>query len=77
MRHQKELTTNLHNHPIHGPIKIAKCVKESISKAVSLNSSLKPVDISHGKGLEFVPGVVDQASTHTDRIRQEVKKTKQ
>lgn len=34
------------------------------------------MDVSQGKGLEFVPGVVDQASTHLGRIRQEVKKTK-
>jgi len=43
---------------------------------VSRNATLTPVDISHGKGLEFVPGVVDQGSTHIGRIRPEVKKTK-
>jgi len=37
---------------------------------------LTPVNISHGKGLEFVPGIVDKASTHLGRIRQEVRKTK-
>ena len=73
VRHQKEPTTNLHSHPIHGPVKIAKCIKESISEAVSRNATLTPVDISHGKGLEFVP---DQGSTHIGRIRQEVKRTK-
>ena len=34
------------------------------------------MDISHGKGLEFVPGVVDKASAHLGRVRQEVKKAK-
>jgi len=76
VKHQKEATDNLHNHPIHGPIKIAKCVKESISKAVYLNSVLTPVDISHGKRLEFVPGVVDKANMHLGRVWHEVKKTK-
>ena len=66
----------LHNHEIHGPTKIAKCVQEKISKAILLNSTLSPIDISQGKGLDFVPGVVDKASTYLGRIRTEVKKAK-
>ena len=62
VRNQKEPMINLHSHAIHGPTKIAKCVQENISRAVSLNSTLTPIDISQGKGLEFVPGVVDKAS---------------
>ena len=74
IRNQKEPMINLHNHAIHGPTKIAKCIQENISRAISLNSTLTPIDISQGKGLEFVPGVVDKASTHLGRIRTEVKK---
>ena len=66
----------LHNHEIHGPTKIAKCVQEKNSKAILLNSTLTPICISQGKGLDFVPGVVDKASTHLGRIRTEVKKAK-
>ena len=36
--------------------------------------TLTPVDISHGKGLEFVHGIVDQGSTNFGRLQQEVKK---
>ena len=36
--------------------------------------TLTPVDISHGKGLEFVHGIVDQISTNFGRLQQEVKK---
>ena len=66
----------LHNHEIHGPTKIAKCAQEKISKAILLNSTFTPIDISQGKGLDFVSGVVDKASTHLGRIRTEVKKAK-
>ena len=72
LRYQKEPTTTLHGHPIHGPIKLAACVKESISKAAFHNSTLTLVDISQGKGIEVVLGTVDQASTNFVRIRQEV-----
>jgi len=76
IRNQKEPMTNLHSHAIHGPTKIAKCVQENISKAVSLNSTITPIEISQGKGLEYVPGVIDKASTHLGRIRTEVRKAK-
>ena len=75
-RNQKELKINLHSHAIHGPTKTAKCVQENISRAGSLNSTLAPIDRSQGKGLEFVPGVVDKASTHFGQIRSEIKKAK-
>ena len=76
IRNQKEPMINLHSHASHGPTKIAKCIQENISRAVSLNSTLTPIDIIQGKGLEFVPGVVDKASTHLGQIRTEVKKAK-
>ena len=76
IRNQKELTINLHSHAIHGATKTAKCVQENISRAASLNSTLAPIDISQGNGLEFVPGVVDKASTHFGQIRTEIKKAK-
>ena len=45
---------NIHSHVIHERTKIAKCIQENISRAVSLNSTLTLIDISQGKGLEFV-----------------------
>ena len=56
---QKCNTETLHNHPMHSSTKVSSYVKESILKAATVNSSLKPFEISRGKGLTVVPGVVD------------------
>ena len=72
----KQATCNLHNHKIHGPSKIAQCVKEKISEAVTNNHALTPTDISCGKGFGFIPAAVDSASSHSGKISYEVTKTK-
>ena len=64
------------NHKIHGPSKIAQCVKDKISEAVTSNHALTPTDISCGKGLGFIPAAVDSASSHSGNISYEVTKTK-
>ena len=51
-------------------------MKESILKAANVNPSLKPFEISRGKGLTVVPGVIDEASNHMGRLAREVKKAK-
>ena len=73
---QKCITKSLHNHPMHSSTKVCSYVKESISKATKVNPNLKPFEISRGKGLTIVPGVVDQASNHMGKLAREVKKAK-
>ena len=76
VRSQKQATCDLHNHKIHGPSKIAQCVKEKISEAVTNNHALTPTDISCGKGLGFIPAAVVSALSHSGKISYEVTKTK-
>ena len=67
VRHQKDLSKNLHNHVPPSETKIAQCVKE-INKAIASNPTLTASDISLGKGLGFVPCAVDVASSHLGRV---------
>ena len=52
-----------------------KCIKEKVNNAISANPALMPSEMACGKGIGFVPSVVDQASSHTGKISQEIKKT--
>ena len=56
-----------------GQLKLPSAYREIF---LELYQHLTPIDISQGKILEFVPGVVDKASTHLGQIRTEVKKAK-
>ena len=49
-------------------------VKKAIQESASINPQLKAKQISQGKGLSFIPGAVDSASTHIGRVAQQVKK---
>ena len=77
VRCQKSPSENLHNHKIHAANKISQSVKEKISDAISSNPALTPSDIACGKGLGFIPSAVDGASSHTGKVSQEIRKTKQ
>ena len=77
VRQQKSVACNLHNHPIPGPSKMACMVKATIQQSACTNPQLKPSQIAQGKGVPFIPGVVDEASTHIGRISREVKKGRQ
>ena len=76
VRNQKDVTENLHNHKLHGAFKICDLVRDKISEAVHANWSLTPTDISHGKGVGFLPSAVDKASSHLGRLAREITKTK-
>ena len=76
VRSQKAPIENLHNHKIHGSTKIAQCVKEKINNAISANPALTPSEIACGKGIGFIPSAVDQASSHTGKVSQEIRRTK-
>ena len=77
VRCQKSPSLNVHNHRIHSATKIAQCVREKINNAILANPALTPSDISCGKGLGFIPSAVDGASSHSGKVSQEVRKTKQ
>jgi len=77
VRQQKSVACNLHNHPIPGPSKMACMVKATIQQSACVNPQLKPSHIAQGKGISFIPGIVDKASTHIGRISREVKKGRQ
>ena len=77
VRCQKAASRNLHNHEIHASSRIAQCVKEKITGAISANPALTPSEISCGKGLGFIPSAVDGASSHKGKVSQEIRKTKQ
>ena len=49
-------------------------VKATIQQSACMNPQLKLSQIAQGKGIPFIPGVVDEASTHIGRISREVKK---
>ena len=74
VRCQKAASRNLHNHVIHASSRIAQCVKEKITGAIS---TLTPSEISCEKGLGFIPSAVDGASSHKGKVSQEIRKTKQ
>ena len=59
------------------PSKVCSMVKSVIQQSASCNSSLKPSQVAQGKSVPFVPGVVDEASSHIGRVAQVVKKARQ
>ena len=59
-----------------GQLKLPSAYREIFLELYHLIQHLTLIDISQGKRLEFVPGVVDKASTHFGQIRTEVKKAK-
>ena len=69
-------SSNLHNHALHGSIKIAQCVQDKIASAVISNPTLRPTDISTGKGLDFTPSAVDSASAHLGKVARMVNQVK-
>ena len=73
---QKSQSKSLHSHPLHNSTKVCSFVKEAISQATSTNPTLRPFEISKGKGLPIVPGVVDRASNHMGKLAREVRKAK-
>ena len=50
--------------------------KQFLKWALVIRVSLKPFEISRGKGLVIVPGVVDRASNHMGKLAKEVKKAR-
>ena len=76
VRHQKEPTSNIHNHPVHAAAKMCSKVKECIAEATLVNPTIKPSDIAKGKGIPFVPSAIDQASAHIGRISREVQRAR-
>ena len=73
---QKSPCDNLHNHPLHSASKISQCVRQRISDAVAANTTLTTSDITRGQGLGFVPSAADDASCHSGKVSQEIRKTK-
>ncbi len=49
VRQQKEISLNVHNHPIHGSARMCSKVKECIAMATLVNPSIKPFEIAKGK----------------------------
>ena len=58
-----------------GQLKLPSTYRKIFLELYHLIQHLAP-DISQRNGLEFVPGVVDKASTHLGQKRTEVKKAK-
>ena len=68
---------NLHNHFVHSPSTITQCIRQGISKAVSINPTLQTSDITCCNGQGYMPSAVDVASYHLEKIAREVKKAKE
>ena len=77
VRQQKVPTKNLHNHSIPRGTKMCSFLMKVIQQSASINPQLKAKQVSQGKGLPFIPGAVDSASTHTGQVAQQVKKGQQ
>ena len=76
VRSEKHSSSSLHNHDLHGSIKISQCVQDKIASAITANPTLTPTDISAGKGLNFTPFAVDGASAHIGKIARMVNQVK-
>ena len=68
VHHHKGDSDNLHNHPVHSASHPLKKTLEDITNAAARNSALKPTEIAQGKGVGYVPGVVDQACTNLESL---------
>lgn len=44
-------------------------------KAISANPALTPSEIACGQGIGFIPSAIDQASSHTGKVSQEIRRT--
>jgi len=76
IRCEKGPSVNHHNHPLHGAMKIAQCVKQRIHEAAKANPELTPMQVATGTGIGYVPSAVDSASSHLGKIARELKKGK-
>ena len=70
MDHHKGDSDNLPNHPVHSALHPLKKTLEDITNTAARNSALKPTEIAQGKGVGYVPGVVDEACTSLERVSQ-------
>ena len=59
----------MHNHKIHSPSAVSTFVKESIILAVIASPRLTADDLAAGRGLQFIPGAIDNAATNKDKLR--------
>lgn len=59
----------MHNHKIHSPSAVSTFVKESIISAVIASPRLTADDLAAGRGLQFIPGAIDNAATNKDKLR--------
>ena len=73
VRCEKEPSVNHHNHPIHGAVKIAQCVKQKIHDAAKANRKLTLMQIATGTGMGYIPSAVESASSHLGKIARELK----
>ena len=69
-RNHSLFSKNLHNYKIHSPTANSAFVKESIFSAVTASPHLTADDLAAGRGLQFIPGAVDNAATSKDKIRE-------
>ena len=76
MHSEKQPSSNLHNHHLHGSIKISQCIQDKITSAVTSNPTLTPTNIAAGKGLDFTPSAVDGASAHLGKVSRLVNQVK-
>ena len=68
VRQPKGSKVNLHNHNVHASSHLLTKTQEDIQRAAIANVTLKPSEISRGKGLGYIPAAVDRASANMDRI---------
>ena len=65
----KSPSDNLHNNPIHSSSHSLSKTMEDMHNAATANTTLKPLDLSQGKGIGYIPTVVDnKACANLDRI---------
>ena len=76
VRQPKGVSNNLHNHDIHSSSHPLAKTMEDIHNAATANTTLKPSDVSKGKGLGYIPAAVDRACANLDRISRVMKKAR-
>ncbi len=77
MHHHKGGSDNQHDHPVYSASHPLKKTLEDITNAAARNSALKPSEIAQGKGLGYVPGVVDKACANLERVSRITKKARE
>ncbi len=77
VHHHKGSNDNLHKHRTYSASHPLTKTLEDITNAAAKNSGLKPTEIAQGKGVGYVPGVVDKSCANLERVSRIVRQARE